>query len=202
MEAPVGRVGVLVGAVGAHGERGHRGVRPVVGETVDDREARAARGAVDKGVVVPAVLGVKKLGQAGVAGCDVGGDERRAVGRGVTLHDSKVARAHHAADPQLAGVPGSLEVLVSHAVHMHRVDPCGGRLLGREGEHERVERLLGALGLDVHAVRGVAHPAREPEGRGRAPHEGPVAHALDDPRDMDVDAGHPNPPAGSRWLRP
>ena len=60
--------GVLGRAAGAHGKGGHGRERAVVGEVVDDGEARAAVGAVDEGVAVAPVLWVEQLCQAVRAG--------------------------------------------------------------------------------------------------------------------------------------
>ena len=50
VEAAVGGVAVLGRALRAHREVAHRGHRPVVGDVLDDREARSAVGAVDERV--------------------------------------------------------------------------------------------------------------------------------------------------------
>ena len=79
VEAAVGRILVLAAAVGAEREAGHRRVRAVVRDRADDREARAALGAVDERVAVAAVGRVEQLAQAVVAGGDVRRDQRRAA---------------------------------------------------------------------------------------------------------------------------
>ena len=71
VEAAVARVLVLGPAALAHLEAGHRRQRPVVGDAADDREARAAVGAVGERVAVAAVGGVEELGQAVGAGGEV-----------------------------------------------------------------------------------------------------------------------------------
>ena len=54
----------------------HGRQRPVVGDAVDNGKARAAVGAIDKGVQMAPVMRIEKLLQAIVAGGDVRGDER------------------------------------------------------------------------------------------------------------------------------
>lgn len=77
MKAPVKWVGILRGAFGAHGKAIHRGGRSVIRQRADDGKARAAVGAVDKGVVIASVGGIEQFAQAVVAGGDIGRDERR-----------------------------------------------------------------------------------------------------------------------------
>ena len=74
VEAAVERIVVLGLAGGAHGEARHRGLRPVVGDAAGDGEARAAVGAVEKGITEAAVAGVEKLAEAIRTGGGVGGD--------------------------------------------------------------------------------------------------------------------------------
>ena len=74
VEAAVERVLVLGAARVAHREVAHRRPRAVVGDGFDDREARAAVGAVDEGVAVAPVRGVAHLPQAVSAGRNVGRD--------------------------------------------------------------------------------------------------------------------------------
>ena len=97
MKTAVKWVGVLACTCRAHGEGAHGGLRAVVGETADDGEARAAVGAVDKRVMVPAVRRVEELAQAVIAGGDVGRDERRVGGL--------ILRCHNAKAPLVGGVP-------------------------------------------------------------------------------------------------
>ena len=67
MEAPVGR-GLVFGPAGsAHRIAGHRGQRAVVGHTGDERQTRAAVGAVGQRVAKAAREGVEDFGHAGCA---------------------------------------------------------------------------------------------------------------------------------------
>ncbi len=144
---------------------GHRRPRAVVRDAGDDREARAAVGAVDERVAVAAVGGVEQLGQAGVAGRDVGRDRRvrAAVAR---------ARADHEA--------GFADV--RHRDARHRLDVRERRRLRTQPLHERLDGR--ALDLDQHALGVVEHEPRQPAGRREPVDEGPEPDALDD-------AGHP-----------
>ena len=91
--------------------------RPVVRDAADDREPRAAVGAVDERVAVAAVGGVEQLGQAVVAGRRVGGDQRVGLAAGVGLDDpepaarrrrssgSRITRSTAASGRRLVGEP-------------------------------------------------------------------------------------------------
>ena len=144
---------------------GHRRPRAVVGDAGDDREARAAVGAVDERVAVAAVGGVEQLGQAGVAGRDVGRD------RGV-----RAAVAGAGADRE-AGFAG-----VRHRDARHRVHVRQRRRLRTQPLHERLDGR--ALDLDQHAVGVVEHEPRQPKLDREPVDEGPEPDALHD-------AGHP-----------
>ncbi len=71
VEASIGRILVFPPAVGAHREAGHRRSCAVVGHGAHDGEARAALGAIQERIPVPAVGRVEELAQAVVARCDV-----------------------------------------------------------------------------------------------------------------------------------
>ena len=75
VEAPVRGVDVLRAAFRTHLERLHRRGGPVVGQRLDDREARAAVRAVRERVAVPPVRRVGQLREARGARGDVGRDE-------------------------------------------------------------------------------------------------------------------------------
>ena len=82
---------------------GHRRARAVVGDVADDREARAAVGAVDERVAVAAVGGVEELGQAVGAGRRVGrrrAPPARRCARSATIANapSPVARQSRTSD--------------------------------------------------------------------------------------------------------
>ncbi|CCJ88351.1 hypothetical protein BN132_279 [Cronobacter turicensis 564] len=76
VKAPVGRIAVLRVARRAERKARHRGVGPVVGHGVDNGEARAAVGAVDKRVAPAGVCGIVEFAQALRAGGGVRGDLR------------------------------------------------------------------------------------------------------------------------------
>ncbi len=72
MEPPRGRIPILRLACRAHREGPHGRPAAVVGQRVDDREPRAAVGAVDEGAAMPSIGGIAQLGKACPAGGDVG----------------------------------------------------------------------------------------------------------------------------------
>jgi len=64
MKAPVKRIIVFTPAGRTHGEDAHRGLIAIIGDILNNREARPAVGAVDKRVVVAPVIRIEKFVQA------------------------------------------------------------------------------------------------------------------------------------------
>ncbi len=89
-----GRPGVeySAGAGRALGESPHRRALPVVGQRLDDGEARAAVGAGDERIAVAPVAGVGQLPLAGRAQGHVGRDRLAATGLVVAGEDGEVGR--------------------------------------------------------------------------------------------------------------
>jgi hypothetical protein len=75
MEAAVRGIIVLSLALATHDKVAHGGQRAIVGDVLNDSEARAAICAVDEGVAKAPILRVKQLLQAVVANTDVWGDQ-------------------------------------------------------------------------------------------------------------------------------
>ena len=172
VEPPIAGIAVLPGAVGAHREPGHRREWTVVRDAGHHGEARAAVGAVDERVAVPAVGRVGQLGQAVGAGRGVRGDRRPLpAGRG-TGHDGEPGDA--------GGRQRDAGDLLDHREHRRPVPQRG---------HEGVHRAGRALRLGDHTVRVVADVPGHPELGGQRVHERPVADPLDDPPDPDPDPG-------------
>ncbi len=141
MKAPVSRVAVLLGALGAHREVAHRGHRPVVGHVADDREARAAVGAVDERVAVASVACREQLGDALGARRGVRRDERHRAFLGARLANLEAREALR------------LDLLGDDAIdHRHRGCAVSDRL------REPVDRVVIALDDRVDAVTRVEHP--------------------------------------------
>jgi len=88
VEAAVVRRPVLGGAGGAEVERPHRGSLPVVGNALDDRQPRAAMGAVGERVAVAPLKGVERLGAALRAGRGIR-DDAGACARSGARHDAE-----------------------------------------------------------------------------------------------------------------
>ena len=93
VEAAIGRIVVFPLAREAHFEGGHGGARAIVGNVVDDREARAAIGAVDEGIAEAAVARVHHL--AKTIGADRYIRRNQSFRRGVETagHDAEVSVA-------------------------------------------------------------------------------------------------------------
>ena len=134
VEPAVGGVVVLRLAAGAHPEPGHGRRRPVIGHPADDREPRAAVGAVDERVAVAAVVRIEQLVQAVAAGRRV----RRDRGPGDA--------ARRALDDLEPGMADRLAFLAQHAV-----DHGQRRRLVSQAHDEPVDHRVVALDLDQHA---------------------------------------------------
>ena len=164
---------VFCGAVGAHGEFLHAGAFTVVGHGVEDGEARAAGGAVDKRMEVAAVRRVEEFFAAFVAGGDVGGDEDVAALAGA-FNDGKVCVG-------LGGVEG---------LGVDLEDGGAGRGLLGEGGVEGGAVGCFALGEDFDVGAFVGDAALDVVAGGEAVDKGAEANALDDAVDFAVIEGH------------
>ena len=89
VEAAVARVVVFGPALRAHRERFHRGVRAVVGQGLDDAEARATVGAVGERIAMAAVIGIEDFAQAIQARGNVRQHQRGLVAAGFAGTDFK-----------------------------------------------------------------------------------------------------------------
>ncbi len=92
MEAAVERVLVFRTARLAHLELAHRRPGAVVWDVFDDREARAAVGAVDEWIAEAAISRIEQLSKAIRAGGDVGRDRDELRLIVIALDDAKVRR--------------------------------------------------------------------------------------------------------------
>jgi hypothetical protein len=170
MKATVARILVFRAAIGAHGERGHRGARPVIRDAADDREARAAIGAVDERIPVPAVRRVEELLQACVARCGVRRDRRCRLGTVLGRDDRKARFATR-----------------SHVLDDHLLDCGQRRSVGAKSSHELLDGEPRALELRDHPVTVVAHGSREPQPGGQREDVGAKSDSLHDSGDPDAD---------------
>jgi hypothetical protein len=181
VEAPVARALVLAPAGGAHAEVRHRGRGPVVGHVGRDREAGAAVGAVGEGVAVAPVGRVGHLGQALVAGGEVGRDREAARTRDLARDDHEPAR-------RLGRDRAPVEAL------------DGRPRRGARGErgHEGVEGALGGERLDGDAEGIVPHAAGDPPRARDAVDPGAEAHPLHGAPDLDPPPGEAHGRATAR----
>ena len=175
VEATVERVFVFGPAGVAHDKGGHGGGGPVVGQGLDDAEAGAAVGAVDEGIAIAAVRGIKQLAQAVGAGGHVGRDQGKACFVAACQNDK--AR-------------GGVVTVGGQGMAADGGDAGQGRGLGLKRAGELVPGVVGSPHFDVHALAAVAHPTAERVGPGQAIDKGPEAHALHDAVDVDVFAVH------------
>ena len=157
-------------AVRAHGKAAHGGQRAVVGQVPHDGEARAAVGAVEKGIAVAPVLRVEKLAPAVVTEADVRRDEGVAFPLDQARQDREALAAFHLAAPA-------------------RFDPIDHgelRRLVRQLVQKALQRGALPLELQQHAGGAVADRAAQPELPHLPVHEGAETDALHDPVDIDA----------------
>ena len=161
VEATVARVVVLRLTGRAHDEAAHGGVGAVVGQRLDDTEARPAVGAVGEWIAVAAVGGIQHFGQTVGAGGDIG-QHQRGLGTGffaVTNLETDVA--------------GRFQPLF-----VQRVDDGARRCLERQTFQKPLHALLRSFHLDEHPLAVVDHPAGERQLRGQSVDERAKADPL------------------------
>ena len=168
-----GEIAVFRRAVGAHRERGHGRARSVVGEIAENRKARPAVGAVQKGIAVPPIVGIGELGQTGGTGSKIGGDERRALSRFARQNGKRCVTAR----PIQRFTPDFLD-------HSQRRWGIPQRSL------KRLKRILTALQLQFHARGSVAHPAAKPQPVCQPVQERAKADALHNPGNRQAQPGN------------
>jgi hypothetical protein len=93
MEAAVRGVIILTLTLRTHLETAHGGLGAVVGDVLDDGEARAAVGAIGKRVAIAPVGKIQNLSQTGLAGSDIRGDKLILALLGDAMPDLKAAIA-------------------------------------------------------------------------------------------------------------
>ena len=149
MKAPVRWIVVLRLAIGTHQEGSHRRLGPVVGNILDDREARTAVGAVDERVPVAAVARVEELSQAVIADGNVRGYGLKLAGARLRMaDDERVCR-------------WMLNIGQRDISSSELLDSRQGWGIGSQAFDELVEHVWGSDSLDLHARRTVQHPTSE-----------------------------------------
>ena len=159
-------------AVRAHRKCAHRGLGPVIGHVLDDRKARAAVGAVDKGIAVTPIGRVAQLAQAVVTDADVGGNERVALRLGFALQDLEIPKV----------------LQLGREFRLDALDDRELRRLARQIGDEALKLRPLALELQLHAGGGVLDRPGEAVGAHLLVDEGAEADALDDAVYMDQDS--------------
>jgi len=167
VEPAVQRVVVLRLARPAHPEPRHRRARPVVRQAMEDRETRAAVGAVGERVAEATVRRVEQLAQAVGTRGDVRQHERRLL-TGRAFADLEARQADR----------------VEHR-RLETLDHGAGWTLLHQARAKLVQARRRSLDLDGDARRGVDHPPGQTHARREPVHEGPEADALDRAADRD-----------------
>ena len=148
----------------AHREILHRRARTVVGQRIDNREARPAIRAVDKRVPITPVLRIEQLCKAFVTGRQVGRDQR-CFCNGRLVRKANLKRIE------------SFERHLSHLDGFHL--SSSGRFLGNS-QHELINQVLVALRVDGHTVGRIEHPSVHQMPFCHPIHERPKPYALHD----------------------
>ena len=170
--AAVARVGVLGGACRAQGELAHRGVRAVVGDVLDDGQARPAIDARDERVAEAPVARIPHLREAVGAGGDIRRQQRRRTLGTAGFQDFEGGCGIGVGIVGAAAAHGQLAHLVAE-------DPRERRGVAKHLRDEGVDLRRHALDLDEHlAVVVAAEPGDAmPGGDGGDVRAEP--HALD-----------------------
>ena len=165
VEPAIRGIPVLGVARRAQREGPHRGLRSVVRQLVDDRGPRATVGAVRERVAISPVRRVAQLGQAGVAGRDVGREQAVGARRAYALDDLER--------------PGQRRLTRLEHAHRDALHAGAGRRVGPQPSSQRIEGRRCTRGFDLDPARGVPDPPGEIQLGGQAPHERAEADALD-----------------------
>jgi hypothetical protein len=112
--------------------------------------------------VVPPVIRIEELAQAGVADSEVGHDARGGMGALPALPDAEAAHVH--------GLAGA---------HVDGGDLRRRRRFAPQRAQERIQRARRTLDVNLDPVLAVGHPAGQGVRACQSQHERPEAHALD-----------------------
>src|SRR5579883_1931028 len=140
MKTSVAGIVVFCLAGRAHRKATHRRLGTIVGDVLDDGEARAAIGAIDERIAVAPVPRIEKLMQAIDADCGIGRDERLTFAVGLAVGNHKLCL-----------------VARGDRLDRQRIDAREWRELLAYGLPKRVQLLAGTLDLNGHAAAVVQH---------------------------------------------
>ena len=168
------RGSVFTSTVRAHGEACHRGLRPIIGDVLDDCEARSAVGAVDEGIMVAAVMGVEEFAQAIRADGDIRRNGLEGLGSGLRVQDFKACEA----DLQGRRKQGNRQCEKAGAPRR------GGRLRRHPGP---LAAHLPGISTPAEVFR--THP-RIPSREAELANKGAEADPLNNARDVDIGPTH------------
>ena len=161
VKTAVGGIAIFGGAAGAEVEIAHRGIGAIVGNGLDDRQTRAAVGAVGEGIAVTSIVGIEDFRNTGVAGGRIG----RGAGsdRGVGAGD----------DGKTGGWMSRRQRFA-----LDRVDPRQRRRLAAQIGNQLANGIGRPMQFDQHALAVVAYRSGQTGGMGQPPDKGPEPHAL------------------------
>jgi len=168
MKTSIQGIVILCLAGCAHWEDAHGCLVTVIGDILDNCEARTTVGAVNEGMVIPPVSRVEEFTQTVITGGTIRRNERIARGARLATRDRE---------------DGIVECWYQFGGN--RIDPCQGWNLLAQCMLKAVERLGAAFDLDGHAVAVIQHKTDQAPAQRLSIDERPEAHALDDTLDDD-----------------
>ena len=140
MKTPVQGIVILRLASGTHWEDTHGCLVAVIGNILDDCEARTTIGAVNERMTITPVYGVEEFMQTVVTGGGIWRDECIALGSSLAMGDCEgciIERWYH--------------------FGKNRVDPCQGWDFLAQSALKAIKRLEGSFDLDGYTVAVIQH---------------------------------------------
>ena len=157
-------IGILARAIGAHLKRRHGRLGTIVGQLIDDREARAAIRAVDERIPVAPVARVEQLCKAIVAGGQIGRHQRAFVG----IIDLRFADLKRRA------------ILERNLFQLDFLHTRSCWRIHVQLSYKLIDELRFPFGVDEYAIEVVQHPARNEIASRKPVHKRPEPHSLHD----------------------
>jgi hypothetical protein len=164
MKPAIVRIFIFGTAERTHGENLHCGPLPIVWDILNDAIARAAVGAIQKGIGKPTIPGRKELVETIRAGGNIGRDEGGALSPQRTIQDRKI--------------PVSLG---EHSIGNHdSIDMGQWGSKAREIFYELIQYDFFSFCFDLYSPRGVGNPSPDPLFFSQSEDIGTKSNPLDD----------------------
>jgi len=168
--APRGWIPVLGATGGTEGKISHCRLRPVIRDAGDERKTRTAVGAINKGVVITAIVRVEELGEAIVTKVGIRGNRR---------HLGAVARAGK-------DLKGALVGQQRQGGALPAVNAGQGGGLCLQGDEKKVESQHIALRRNHHPAPVIEDRAGQTQPRRQLGDKRPKTDPLHQPFNLDL----------------